>query len=283
MGLNSSLYLSKIFHERKYPKINSFWYTIFMFSLDLDELELLHKRFKLFGYNKFNIFSFYDSDHFKKSDKQIKRRTTQEKLTNYLQENGIEKPARVKLITNLRIFGYVFNPVSFYYCYDKNGEIYCSIAEVSNTFGEMKMYLLENIEDGFFKEVKKKMFYISPFTELDDYLDLKVGLPGKKLKIFIDDFADHQIKVRTVLTAKKRKLTDGQLINYLLRFPLLTIQIISLIHWQALKLWLKGVNFIPKNENPHLQKDIYFKPEKNEDKVFLQKNSPEPVGQYEGR
>lgn len=254
-----------------------------MFSIDLDEPEWLEKKFKFFGYNKFNIFSFYDSDHFKKSEEKTKLQTTQEKLNSYLLENGIEKPVSVKLITNLRIFGYVFNPVSFYYCYDKNDKIYCAIAEVSNTFGEMKMYLLQNFENGFFRQVKRKLFYISPFTELDDYLDLNIGLPGEKLKIFIDDFKDKQIKVRTVLNAKKKKLTDWQLIKYLLRFPFLTIQIISLIHWQALKLWLKGVNFIPKNENSHLQKDIYFKPNKNEDKVFLQKNSPEPVGQNEGR
>jgi hypothetical protein len=252
-----------------------------MFSIDLDELDLLHKKFRLIGYNKFNVFSFYDKDHFKKGQSEDKQ-TTLEKLTQYLDEKGVStKPARVKLFTNLRIFGYVFNPVSFYYCYDKNDQVFCAIAEVGNTYGEMKMYLLQNFETGYFKEVKHKLFYISPFTQLDDYLDLKVGLPGEKLKIFIDDFKGNDIKVKTVLNAKKRKLTDWQLIKYLFRFPFLTIQIISLIHWQALKLWLKGIKYIPKNENLHLQKGIYYQKELNENKVFLQKNSIEPVGQNE--
>lgn len=283
MELKSSLYLSKIFHERKKPKKNSFWYTIFMFSIDLDELDLLHKKFRLFGYNKFNIFSFYDEDHFKKPQSSAKA-TTRQKLNDYLSVQGLEVlPEKVMLVTNLRIFGYVFNPVSFYYCYDKNNQVFCVIAEVGNTYGEMKMYLLQNFENGYFKEVKHKLFYISPFTQLDDHLSLKVGLPDEKLKIFIDDFKDKEIKVKTTLNAKKRKITDWQLIKYLLRFPLLTIQIISLIHWQALKLWLKGVKYIPKNENLHLQKDIYYQKELNENKVFLQKNSFEPVGQNEAR
>lgn len=253
-----------------------------MFSIDLDELGVLDRKFKLFGYNKFNVFSFYDKDHFKKGNAKEERQTTFEKLNQYLAVEGVKtRPSKVKLITNLRIFGYVFNPVSFYYCYDKNEEVYCVIAEVGNTYGEMKMYLLQNSEKGYFREVKQKLFYISPFTQLDDYLSLKVGLPGEKLKIFIDDFKDNEIKVKTVLNAKKRKLTDWQLIKYLLRFPFLTIQIISLIHWQALKLWLNGIKYIPKNENLHLQKDIYYQKELNENKVSLQKNSFEPVGQNE--
>ena len=231
-----------------------------MFMIDLDEIQSLSKKLSFLSYNKFNIFSFHDKDHFKKADSENDSQTTKDKLGEFLLEKGIHKtPSKIKLLTHFRIFGYVFNPVSFYYCYDESERVFCIIAEVSNTYGEMKMYLLQNLEGPYFKETHQKLFYISPFTELDDYLRLKVGLPSEQIKIYIDDFDESEVKVKTALTGTERALTDKALLKYVLRFPLITIQIISLIHWQALKLWLKGVRFISKSESLNLQKDIYFK------------------------
>ena len=162
--------------------------------------------------------------------------------------------------------------------------MYCVIAEVTNTYGEMKMYLLKSQKNAFFQDTRQKLFYISPFTQLDDFLKLKIGLPGKKLNVYIDDFKDAEVKVKTVLSGTKQKLTNLLLLKYILRFPLITLQIISLIHWQALKLWLKGVKYIPKKENQHLQKDIYFRNNKPSDEtITLQKNSAEHFRQNEAR
>lgn len=269
MELESAIYRCRVYHDRLKPKRNKFSYDIFMFSIDLDELPLLSKKFLLFGLNRFNFFSFNDKDHFKKSNNNQKAETTREKLDAFLLQKGISLPSKVKLVTHLRILGYVFNPVSFYYCYDDQNNIYCVIAEVTNTYGEMKMFILQNAEGDYFKDIQQKLFYISPFTELDDFLDLKIGQPGADLKIFINDFKENELKVKTVLTGRKEELSDRKLLKYALRFPLLTLQIISLIHWQALKLLIKGVQYIPKEENLHLQKDIYFQKTRKKDATVI--------------
>jgi DUF1365 family protein len=253
-----------------------------MFMVNLDESALLNRKFWFFGYNRFNVFSFYDRDHCKSSDNRDKR-SAREKLESYLYSHGIyELPEKVMLLTHLRVFGYVFNPVSFYYCYNENDDLYCVVAEVTNTYGEMKMYLVNEKKGKWFTASHHKLFYISPFTELDDYLNLKVGQPDEKLKVFIDDYTSEEVKVKTALIGSRKALTNLRLIKYALRFPLITLQIISLIHWQALKLWIKGVKFIPKNENLHLQRDIHYKREKPDHAEYhLQKNSLETVGQNE--
>ena len=279
MALKSTLYQCQVFHERKKPKRNRFSYPVFLWQLDLDEIGYLASNKRIIGHNRFNLFSFYDNDHFKQRGANGARIPVRQKLETYLAEHGVqEMPARVKLLTSLRIFGYVFNLVSFYYCYNNRNEVYCTIAEVTNTYGEMKMYLLLNSDGKYFTEVKQKHFYISPFTKLDDHLELKVGLPADKIRIFINDFDREEIKVRTVLSGQQKALTTKKLIFYLVRFPFLTLQVISLIHWQALKLWIKGVEYIPKAENPGLQKDIYYTNKVHQDgSITLQEGRRDPA------
>ncbi|HEY9115365.1 MAG TPA: DUF1365 family protein, partial [Bacteroidales bacterium] len=143
MELTSSIYRCLIAHERLVPKKNNFRYNIFMFYLDIDKLDELAGRLKLMSYNRFNVFSFYDKDHFKQKDN-YNSEPVRARLGKYLGSEGLNFiPSRVMLLTNLRLMGYVFNPVSFYFCYDENQEIKCVVAEVSNTFGEMKMYLVK--------------------------------------------------------------------------------------------------------------------------------------------
>lgn len=258
MELVSSLYRCEVFHERLIPKKNRFRYSIFMFLIDIDNIEKLSRKIRLVGHNRLNIFSFYDKDHFKKSNKNEKI-PVRLKLNDFLAESGIDfVPSRVMLLTNLRVLGYVFNPVSFYYCYDNVNNIRCVVAEVSNTFGEMKMYLVTGKNENWFESFQKKHFYISPFTKLDDNLSLKIGLPSDELKIFINDLEGEEVKVKAMLSGKRVELTDWKLLFYFLRFPFITLQIIFLIHWQALKLWMKGVKFSRKGENKNLQTGLYY-------------------------
>lgn len=262
MELKSRLYRCKVTHKREKPRRNFFSYNIYMFLIDLDETEKISRQFGVISHNRFNLFGFYDRDHFRKQDRNNPQ-TIREKLLEYLQSMGVGfVPARIELLTSLRILGYVFNPVSFYYLYDENDHVKYAIAEVSNTFGEMKFYLLKDLKNGFFHEVHDKYFYISPFTKPDDQLELKVGLPDSNFSIMVDTLKGGNKPVRTVLSGIERKFSTDKLLWYFFRFPFVTLQIIGLIHWQALKLWMKGVKFYRKDATTELQREVYYSGEK---------------------
>lgn len=241
-------------HHRLEPLKNRFVYRIFMFCLDLDELDSLHSSVRLFSRNRFNIFSFRDSDHLN-----FGKTTVKENVLEYLRNNGIElNKGRIVLVTHVRMFGYVFNPVSFYYCYDAEGNPVCAVPEVGNTFGELKPYMLKSEDrtaDGFRKTVTK-FFYVSPFIDLDATFDFNMRLPGETLHVTVDDFKDGVKIFLSAVRGERKPLTDARLLWYVLRFPFITLQVIGLIHWQALKLYLKKLPFLRKTDNPELQKEM---------------------------
>lgn len=254
--MRSFLYRAKVMHNRTEPKKHRFHYNVFLFCLDLDALDTDLERISLAKRNRFSLFSFYDKDHL-----QLENQTgnTRAQLNAYLAQNGITKtPARVLLVTNLRLLGYVFNPVSFYFCYDENDSPVCAVAEVQNTFKEMKLFFLGNeCFDG--KQFRKrviKYFYVSPFIDHDAEFDFQLDVPGEKLNVRIDDYKDDRRFFISTLTGKKKALTDGRLLGYFFRFPFITLQIIFLIHWNAFLLWLKKIRFFKKKELPELQRDV---------------------------
>lgn len=251
MTMNSSLYDCRVMHHRLEPLKNRFVYRVFMFALDLDEIDRLDDGLRLFSRNRFNIFTFKDTDHL-----QWGRKTTKENILEYLREQGIGLDnGRIVLVTNLRTFGYVFNPVSFYFCYNADHKPVCAVAEVGNTFGEMKPYLLrpeDRTAEGFHR-MMQKYFYVSPFLALDSTFDFQLNLPDTAMRIAINDYQDGKKILLTSLTGKRKSLTDGRLLWYTVRFPLMTLQVIALIHWQALKLMVKKLPYHKKNEQPELQ------------------------------
>jgi DUF1365 family protein len=209
----------------------------------MDELQLMHKQLRMFSFGKFNFFSFRNNEHLQlpagNPDKSLSTKTH---IINYLSQNGFSySDQRIMLLTNLNILGYNFNPVSFYFIINKEGNAECAIAEVSNTFREMKPYFMakEHFKDGVFHLNTKKYFYVSPFIEHDTEFDFNLAVPEEKLNIRIDDYKDGERFFISTLTGKKQKLNNLNLLWYSVRFPLITLRIISLIHWQALLLWLK--------------------------------------------
>lgn len=236
--MNSSLYKCKIMHKRLRPKPRQFFYTLFMLSVDLDELPQLHKKLKWFSYNKANIYSLQDKDYASgHTDLNIK-----EKLFLHLKGIGIQTDTINKVIlqTMPRAFGYQFNPVSFYYLYDKVGQCIGCLTEVTNTFLEKKLYYISEFGDSEWLELKTaKEFYVSPFSKVDDFFQFKIGPADKKWSVNINDYDDEGIVLISTIRAQKHKLTDGVLLLYLLRFPCITLQVITMIHWHALVLLLK--------------------------------------------
>lgn len=245
-------------HNRTEPKQHRFHYNVFMFCIDLDSLDKDCSETALMSRNRFNLFSFYDKDHLQLPGID-KSKKTREQLNQYLAQNGIQKmPARVLLITNLRLLGYVFNPVSFYFCYDENDKPVCAVCEVQNTFKEMKLYFLgkDRLSNDQFRMRVVKYFYVSPFIDHDAEFDFQLNLPGEKMNIRIDDYKENRRFFISTLTGKKKELTSARLLGYFLRFPFITLQIIILIHWNAMLLWFKKIRFFRKAELPELQKDV---------------------------
>lgn len=253
MELNSCLYECKVWHSRTKPKKHSFGYGLFTFYIDLDELEILKTRNKFFSLEKFNLFSFYKQDHFLKNSNDLK-----ESIIHFAKENGLEEEVeKVRLVTNSRIIGYTFNPVCFFYLFDKKNNPIAAVIEVHNTFGEMKPFFA--IYDGEkFSLRAKKFFYVSPFFNLDTEFDFRLDLPSEKFKVNIDDFENNEKVFYSIYTGHKKEFNDKNLILLFLKYPLITLRIIFSIHYQAFILYLKNIPFIRKMENPNMQKGVYF-------------------------
>jgi uncharacterized protein len=246
-------------HHRLAPKQHRFNYQIFMFYLNLEEINSLDKRLKLLSRNRFNLFNFRDKDHLQlPADK---GKETKEQIMDYLRMQGITTPvSRIMLLTNLCTLGYQFNPVSFYFCYDEQDKPLCSVVEVCNTFKELKPYLLntETFTEGHFRLNTGKYFYVSPFTDMDANFDFNLQVPGEKLSIRIDntDKNGERFFIST-LQGTRVALTDANMLYYFLSFPFITLKVIWLIHWQAFKLWIKKLPYHAKAAHQDLQRDLY--------------------------
>lgn len=244
-------------HLRRHPRRYAFTTSMFMFLLDIDALSQVTREVPIISHNRFNVYSFNDRDHLR-----LGRETLRMNVEAYLQEQGIEQhPARIRLLTGLRVFGHVFNPVSFYFCDDASGEPFAIIAEVHNTFGEQKPYLVTQRcqeEPGRFEQSFLKHFYISPFSPLDPILELKLNQPGEHLALYVNSRheGEPQPFFRSSLTGQRRPLNLSTLVYYSLRFPMIGLKVVALIHWHALRLFLKRVPWYSKSANPELQRGI---------------------------
>jgi DUF1365 family protein len=260
--INSCLYKAKVMHHRLAPKVHSFHYEVFMFYLDLNEIDELSKQLKFMSRNRFNLFNFRDKDHLQlPKEKPDSTKNIRQHITGYLQTNDvIMGNGRIMVLTNLCTLGYQFNPVSFYFCYDEQEQPICSIVEVCNTFLEMKPYFLgaDTMTKNQFKLNTEKYFYVSPFIDMDTNFDFDLHVPGEKLQLKIDDY-DKEGKrfFISTLSGVRKPLKDSTLLLYFFSFPLITLKVISLIHWQALVLWLKKLPYHKKNDNLQLQKEVY--------------------------
>ena len=254
--MNSCLYECTVMHHRLEPKENRFRYGIFMFALDLDELDALDVRG--FSRNRWNIYTFRDRDHLTLPG--LETASLRENLSTWLANQGVHLPAggRIMLVTLPRVLGYIFNPVSFYFCSDATGAPLCAVVEVGNTFRELKPYLLRAPEvDGRFRLVTPKHFYVSPFSALDLCFDFNLRVPAETLHLHIDDRAGERPVLLSALTGRRAPLTSARLLWLSFKYPLITLKVITLIHWHALLLWLRRLPWHRKSAQAGLQRDVF--------------------------
>ena len=240
---NSFIYTGKVVHKRFKPKIHSFKYQVFSLLIDLSELDLLHEKLKIFSYNKFNIVSFYDKDHGARDGSSVKSWVINNLKKNNVETNNIQ----IKLLCYPRIFGYVFNPLSVFYIYDKNSNLISILYEVKNTFGEQHTYIFKiKSDDNLIQHTCKKKFHVSPFINMNCVYFFRLLKPGNKISVIIDQNDNEGKILYASQDGFKSKINNLNLIKSYLTHPLMTFKIILAIHFEAFKLWSKGIKFIKK-------------------------------------
>ena len=215
--------------------------------LDLEELDMLQRKLRWFGHNRFNLFSLCDHDHGDGSDTPLAVQ-----ITELLGQNGISlADGNIHLFCMPRMLGYSFNPLSIYFCNNRDGTPAAVVYQVHNTFGERHFYVIPSAEGDLTRHSCAKTFYVSPFLDMglryDFSLDHREG--GLTLSIAAND-SDDKTVMFAALASKRHVLTDGELLRLLLVLPAMTVKVIAAIHWQALRLWLKGVSLRPKPPAP---------------------------------
>lgn len=244
----SAIYEGTLAHKRLNGPDHGFAYPVYLHLLDLDEIDAIAQRLRWFGRNRWRPVAFYDRDHLGDHGATVK-----DNLRAFVEASGHAWPGgRVSLLTHCRVFGYVFNPVSFFHCHRPDGELALVVAEVNNTFGDRHPYVLPvaraRVREGGaggrrYEWLEKKVMHVSPFYSLEGSYVWDMDVPGERSVTRVDVTRRGERLFTAALSLRRRELTDAAIRRVLLRYPLMTLKVIGAIHWEALKLWWKGAPF----------------------------------------
>lgn len=234
----SAIYAGDVVHARTRPRRHRLHYRVFSLLLDLDELGGLSQRLRLFGHNRPAVFSFWDKDHGDGSTGTL-RAWVERQLCNA----GLDLAhPTIEVLCYPRLWGYVFNPLTVYFCRDGGGILRAILYEVSNTFGERMTYAIAVTGPaGVVRQRAPKLHYVSPFVPMDARYDFLIRPPAERVTIRIDEADDDGHLLRAVFSGRRKALSDQALFSLLLAYPLMSLKVTAAIHFEALRLWLKGV------------------------------------------
>jgi uncharacterized protein len=230
----AALYFGDVMHARLRPVGHRFTYRVMSLLIDLDRLDEANRQSALFGVNRAALYSFNEVDHGDRDGSSLRAFAQRQ-----AKEIGIDLTGgRVLLLCYPRLLGYTFNPISVYFCHRAGGELALIIYEVRNTFGEIHPYVLpinpDEISQAGIRQQQDKLFYVSPFVEMATRYRFRVLPPGPLLA--------------ATFNGCRRALTTPALARSFFALPLVTFKIIAAIHWEALRLWVKGVRLVPQQK-----------------------------------
>ena len=249
MGLNNGLLIADVMHKRHHPKVNAFCYKVYYLTFALSQVQALKNA--VLSINRFNLFSFYAKDHGKRDGNSLEAfiRQTLKDFDITEAEGG-----EVVLLTLPRVLGHVFNPVSFWFCLDKAGELRAVLSEVSNTFGEHHNYIAFHDDKRIITQDEwikgEKVFHVSPFMDVEGYYQYRFAYKDNAIGVWIDHYNEHGLMLSTSLTGRRNRLTARTLFKAFSMYPLITLKVIGLIHYQAIKILLKGIKYRKKPHPP---------------------------------
>lgn len=241
MSESSALYRGRVMHRRVRPKAHRLTYRVFWLLLDLGEVDQLDNRVKLFSRNRFNLLSFHDRDHGDGSGAALRPQ-----IEAWLARGGVDIGAGpIRLLTMPRVLDYVFNPISLFYCHHSDGRLAAVVYEVTSTFGIRHAYLIpvpaEDQADGLIRQCAAKALHVSPFMGMEMDYEFRGRAPAERLDLTIDGLDASGLLITAAMSAGRRPLDDRAILSAVAAMPFLTLKVVVAIHWEALKLWLKGV------------------------------------------
>jgi len=235
------IYRGPVMHARMKPVTHRFTYDVFSTLIDLDRLDEVHRLSPILSIGRFNLLSFSPKDHGPRDGSDLRAY-----LNRILGDAGIDlSGGRVFLLCYPRVLGFTFNPLSVYYCYDASGELAALVYEVRNTFGEAHTYVAPIVPGeahaGGVRQERNKIFYVSPFLDMSMRYHFRLQPPGETLKLRILETDAQGPILAATFNGRREEATTATLLANFLRIPLLTFKIVAAIHWEAMRLYLKGL------------------------------------------
>ena len=242
----AALYFGEVMHARLKPMGHRFSYRVMSLLIDLDRLGAADRQSPLFGVNRAALYSFNEADHGERDGSSLRL---------YAQrcaaEHGIDLTGgSVRLLCYPRLLGYTFNPLSVYFCHRSDGGLALVIYEVRNTLGDIHCYVLPvkpgELSEAGLRQQQEKLFYVSPYIEMAMRYHFRVSPPAERVRLRILETDREGPLLAASFNGRRRDLTSGALLRSFFALPLVTFKIVAAIHWEALRLWVKGARLVPR-------------------------------------
>jgi hypothetical protein len=242
----ATLYFGEVMHARLKPMSHRFSYRVMSLLIDLDRLDVANRQSRLFRVNRAALYSFNEKDHGDRDGSSLAAYARRRAAEHRIDLTG----GRVLLLCYPRLLGFTFNPLSVYCCYRAAGGLALVIYEVRNTFGDIHTYVLPvqpgELSDSGLRQQQDKLFYVSPFIDMPMRYHFRLSPPGADVKLRILETDRSGPLLAATFHGRRRDLTTAQLLRSFFALPLVTLKIVAAIHWEALRLWVKGARLVPR-------------------------------------